>query len=412
MRTLYVSFFWPWPGQSGWGRRLSNSLEAMRSLGPVDFVCLDASDRPRDPAPHGIRVLDSPEGDPLPFRRWAPRWVMGHLPRQVVARDFETGAARIPDLIDGPYDAVVVPYIHAWPAIAPHLPPSSPVVLDLGDLVDDALRSRRRAGFDAQGATGVRRLAEWIRWHIVTLADRVDEGRFARLQSSAAERCALVFVCSELDIERSGLPNAVEIPNGCELPEKPRAATGVVDPEAPVYVFVGLYSYGPNVDAVRWFVDKVFPLVRQRIPRARFRVVGGPADTFSDLESVPGVEIVGWVPEVGPELTASDVVVVPIRYGSGTRLKVVEAMAHRVPMLSTSLGCEGIDVVDEEHILIADTAADFAEAAVALASDEDLRSRLVGAAEDLYLDRYVWSSIRETIAARIREVSGVPNDGG
>ena len=402
MRTLYVSFFHVWPPQSGWAIRLANTVEALTELGPVDYVCLDRSDRPRDPVPEGVRLIELPEGPPRSARQWIPEWLRGDLPRRVLQRDFESAARQLPDVLDGPYDATVVPYIHAWPSIAEYLP--TPIVLDLADLVDVALESRREAGFAGQSDSFLGRCRERVVWEAVTLADRVDQPRYVKLQQSAARACARVLVCSGLDVERAGIPNAVEIPNGYERTQDPEQSTDVADPSAPVFVFVGLYTYGPNVDGVRWFITEILPRIRRELPGARFRVIGSPVERFDDLANEPGVELVGWVPEVAPELAAADAVVVPLRIGSGTRLKVVEAMANRLPIISTAIGCEGIDVADEQQLLVADNPAEFAAAATRVILDDDLRRSIVDAAEQRYLEKYQWSTIRDQIKAEVRAV--------
>ena len=139
-----------------------------------------------------------------------------------------------------------------------------------------------------------------------------------------------MFVCSELDVERSGLANAVSIPNGAELGWEPVDHSPVPGTE-PAMTMVGLMSYPPNIDAARLVRDEVLPLVRAEIPGATFRIVGRGGDSVSDLASIPGVVLVGPVESLESEMARSDLAVVPIRFGSGTRLKVVEALANGCP---------------------------------------------------------------------------------
>ena len=102
----------------------------------------------------------------------------------------------------------------------------------------------------------------------------------------------------------------------------------------------------------------------------------------------PAVTVVGTVPAMEPELARADVAVVPIRYGSGTRLKILESFAHRVPVVSTTIGAEGLEVVDGVHLLLADDPDAFAAACQRLLTEPDLRKRLVDAAEELYRERF------------------------
>jgi glycosyltransferase involved in cell wall biosynthesis len=107
-----------------------------------------------------------------------------------------------------------------------------------------------------------------------------------------------------------------------------------------------------------------------------------------------------------PELSRADIAVVPIRYGSGTRLKILESFAHRVPVVSTTIGAEGLEVEDGVHLLLADQPDEFAAACKRLLTDHELRKKMVDAAEQRYLERYEWSSARDRIRALVHELVG------
>jgi glycosyltransferase involved in cell wall biosynthesis len=109
-----------------------------------------------------------------------------------------------------------------------------------------------------------------------------------------------------------------------------------------------------------------------------------------------------------PELARADIAVVPLRIASGTRLKILESFAHRLPVVSTTLGADGLDVRDGIHLLLADTAEDFAVACQRLLVDTDLRKRLVDAAEDLYLRFYEWSTARDRVLQLVRDIAAPP----
>jgi glycosyltransferase involved in cell wall biosynthesis len=111
------------------------------------------------------------------------------------------------------------------------------------------------------------------------------------------------------------------------------------------------------------------------------------------------VSLLGFVPDVTAELHASAAVVVPLRSGGGTRIKVLEAFAHRVPVVSTTVGCEGLGVEDRVHALLADDPDGFARACVRVLTDRPLARSLAGAAFDLYEERFRWSEIRPRIAS-------------
>ena len=159
-------------------------------------------------------------------------------------------------------------------------------------------------------------------------------------------------------------------------------------------IITGTLGYYPNLDGVCWFLDRVFPQLRRAAPTVDLLLVGqlnqAAAQAIGDQE---GVTLTGRVPDVRPYVAQSAVFIVPLRMGSGTRLKVLEAMAQGMPIVSTRVGCEGLDVVDGEHLLVADTADEFAAATLRLLQDEALRHHLGQRARQLVVERYDWDSI-------------------
>ncbi|MGZ6791325.1 MAG: glycosyltransferase [Mycobacteriales bacterium] len=192
-----------------------------------------------------------------------------------------------------------------------------------------------------------------------------------------------------------------------QLPPSPRAAVEVVDngvdlaafapsplPGAPVVVFTGTLSYAPNVDGTTWFVEHAWPRVRAAVPAAELLVVGRlPAPEVLALAQVPGVSVHPDVPDVRPYLDRSRVCLVPLRMGSGTRLKALEAMSAGRPVAGTAIGLEGLPVRDGEHALVADEPAALADAVVALLTDDALAERLASAARALVEDGYGWDAL-------------------
>ena len=174
----------------------------------------------------------------------------------------------------------------------------------------------------------------------------------------------------------------------------------------PTLGFVGALDYEPNHRAVEWFVREVLPGVRARRPDVRFRVVGRGSERLSWAAGEPGVDLVGRVEDLQEELDRTDVSVVPIRVGAGTRLKVVEALSNHLPMVTTTVGCEGIPVVDGRSALVADDAPGFAAACVRLLDDGDLRQRLADEGAALFQASYTWASIRERVADLARRTAG------
>jgi sugar transferase (PEP-CTERM/EpsH1 system associated) len=217
-------------------------------------------------------------------------------------------------------------------------------------------------------------------------------------------RVAACVVTSEREVHivRKAVPQKPcrVVPNGVDSGYFVPAGTAV---EADTFVFTGLMSYRPNADGVAYFIEQVLPLIRRVRPAARFIVVGWGGTRLHSL-SGPGITFTGRVADVRHYLARAAAVVTPLRVGSGTRLKVLEALAMAKPVVSTSVGCEGIDVVDGQHLLVADTPAAFAEAVLRVLADSDLARRLGSAGRELVQDRYSWRSSAEALCALYDEL--------
>lgn len=162
-------------------------------------------------------------------------------------------------------------------------------------------------------------------------------------------------------------------------------------------VFTGLMSYRPNIDAVQFFVSEVLPLIHRARPAVTFTIVGaGPTDEVRALAG-PHVVVTDTVPDVRPFVQQAGALVIPLRMGSGTRLKVLEGLAMGKAMVSTSVGCEGISVRDGEHLLIADNAPAFARATLRVLDDRELAQGLGQKGRLLAEREYSWATIVERL---------------
>ena len=392
-RILCVGPTYPWPAVDGHRLRWSNLIRALADAGPVDVVSFRGSDDPEPKAPpiDSVSSISLVGDEPKSNREVLGPWLRSDLTRQSLLDRYHTAAGELRRLEGHPFGLVMVSHLDTWIQLA-HVLPSAPLIIDYENLQDRLFRSRRRQLDWRTGSRPerVRRVAKWARSVPV---DAVDARRWGQWQRRAAAVAVAVTVCSEVDVRVSGISNAVSIPNGYELEwSAPSRVRSVGDP--PTILFVGLLSYEPNSGGVRWFVEQVLPVLRRRIPSVRLRIVGRDAHHVDDLRGRPGVDVVGAVESMRSELDRADLAVVPIRFGGGTRLKVTEALANRVPCVTTSIGCEGIDVVDGQHVLIADDAAGFAQACGRLLTDVQLRSSLTDAGVDLFERCYRWSTIR------------------
>lgn len=168
-------------------------------------------------------------------------------------------------------------------------------------------------------------------------------------------------------------------------------------PEEHSLVFTGMMAYTPNYDGMVHFLDAIFPLILKQVPDAKIYIVGSrpPRELLRRVSS--NVIVTGYVEDVRLFVARSSVYVVPLRMGSGTRLKVLEAMAMKKPIVTTSIGCEGIDVVHGENVFIEDEPTLFAKRVVQLFRDASLRQRLVERGYEFVRSQYEWSLITQTI---------------
>ncbi len=260
-------------------------------------------------------------------------------------------------------------------------------VLDIDDYESrTALRLARAFGrYYGRQRTLVKRL-EAIKWRVLE-----------RLYINLFDVC---LVCSEDDkvafSQRFHHPSFVVVPNTVER----AAAHDRVGGELVTLLFVGSLDYDPNVEGMNFFVSGVWPLIRQQATRAvRLMIVGrSPGPGIRALGREPGVTIVDSPPDVGPYYAAADVAIAPIRSGGGTRIKILEAFSHGVPVVSTTIGAEGLDAQSGRDLLIADTADAMARECLVLIESPERRAAIACAATALFEERFSEASLKRHFA--------------
>lgn len=404
-RILAVTDFFPWPPRSGGLLRTSTAVEALTDAGHVDLFSLYDRREPEPVVPPGVRlgrVGLAPYPDIDASRRWRLTWLFGGkgsaVPMEVAMRRSDEGPRRALrawlDASEG-YDVV-------WFARATLFewlgrPDLGRTVVDLHDLESD--KERRRAELmTTAGPTVVDRM----RTVAARAQARLNARRWAAFERSVATDADRALLASDDDARRVALPHVSVMPNTFRRPSRPAGKKEPDDP--PTLLFQGTFDYAPNVDGARWLVEEIGPRVRIRMPGTTIRLVGRSTKAVEALHDPPDVVVVGQVPEMGPELARADVAVVPVRYASGTRIKILESFSHRVPIVSTTVGAEGLDVENNVHLLIADSADDVAAACERLVTDVALRARMVDAGEERYLDRYEFRAARDQIVGLVDEL--------
>jgi glycosyltransferase involved in cell wall biosynthesis len=186
------------------------------------------------------------------------------------------------------------------------------------------------------------------------------------------------------------------VPNGVDVAYY-SSVTRVENPRE--ILFVGSMDYHANVEAVTWFVSKVWPILKASIPDLTFRIVGRDPSTQVLALAAPDVLVTGTVDDIRPFYARAAATVVPLRVGSGTRLKILESMAAGVPVVSTRLGAEGIDVHDGSDVILADSPAELADGLRRVVTDQVLSERLKREGRALVVRLYDWRIAGEQLYA-------------
>lgn len=269
-------------------------------------------------------------------------------------------------------ESILAPYLHLFPA------GRSRRLLTFHNI--GYLQAARIAALEShwKGRWRTRAFSAHMRWWEPRYAARFDRC----IAVSETERRLLLAANPRLHIDV--VPNGVDVTTCQPLP-----ITG----HTPAVLFIGHMGYGPCVDAAQYLVTEILPLIRRSVPDAEVWLVGtDPSAAVTDLQS-NGVHVTGRVSDVRPYYERCAVAAVPLRAGGGTRLKILEAMAFNRPVVSTTIGSEGLDAIDAEHLLIADSPATFADQVVRALQDRPLSERLAATARDFVVARYDWDLI-------------------
>jgi sugar transferase (PEP-CTERM/EpsH1 system associated) len=241
------------------------------------------------------------------------------------------------------------------------------------------------------------------------LVYRLEFAKMLAYERSMVRKFQRVIAVSEHDrqlMSAWGDPSRITVvPTGVDLQQY--QPDWSADASEPLVLFVGAMDWEPNVDAVEYFSREIWPSVLNKVPGARFRIVGrNPGNRVRKLES-PSIQVTGSVTSVADYLRAAAVVVVPLRIGGGTRLKIYEAMAMGKAVVSTSVGAEGLDVHNGRDVVLADVTDRFADAVSKFLHDRALRNAFEHAAAAL-ASQYDWSNIAGRFLRVLEQTANVP----
>jgi glycosyltransferase involved in cell wall biosynthesis len=290
------------------------------------------------------------------------------------------------------YDAIFLSSVLLGPL---PLPDGTPVIGDTHNVEFDVHRRIAASG------------DRWLRRQYARCqcdATRREERRWGR-------RVDLLLATSARDQEvfqREAMIADVEvIPNGIDLAEFAPLNEDRDSRREPVILFTGLMSYYPNQQAVRWFLDTILPMVRQEVPNAKFIVAGAAPPAWLAARHDAGLEVTGLVADMRNYLARATVVVAPLLVGGGTRVKILEACAVARPVVSTTVGAEGLSLRHGESILLADDSVGFASQVVRVLTTPSLGTALAENGRRHVCQCFDWDRIGENLAALLERRIGL-----
>jgi glycosyltransferase involved in cell wall biosynthesis len=383
MKLLWVYSDFLHPTTRGGQIRTLETLKVLHTRHEIHYAGLFNPERPEGPAraveyaSQIYPVRHTPPKKPSPaFVLQLAKGLFASQPVAVFRYRSQELRATIDRLRrEGSFDHVVCDFLNS----APHFSDLSGVVLFQHN-VESVIWERHAANAPTP----------LHRWYF-----RIQARRMLAYERKVCTSVKNIIAVSDADAQKMrdlyGVKRVGSVPTGVDLsyytPQSQADSTSDL-------VFVGSMDWMPNVDGICWFVDEVLPLIRQRQRQCSVAIVGRqPGREIVNLGQRDSlVRITGTVPDVRPWLWGARVAIVPLRIGGGTRLKIYEAMSARVPVVSTTIGAEGLDVTPGQNILIGDTPAEFAEACLQLLTDEDERRRLAVAAWEHVSEHHSWES--------------------
>lgn len=389
-KALVVTRTSPWPKRSGTTARLQAIVQALEAdfdvdiLAPIGRGSVDAT-------PHSIAYMPLDHGADRQgwalALRWATRW---RRPAATLRHVAPTGQVERLAAENG-YQLVWIHRSELGVDIRPAIPGIATVV----DADDDEFSRRAPGGSPTRrsGRLSSNQIRAWLRSR--------DAHRHAGLirELTSTRHTVVVFSNPQsVSTARSRLESRSSARVGLvrnALPDPGYVSPDERDTDSGSMAFVGQMHYGPNADAVLELATTILPIVRIDHPQVRLRVIGSIPDRLRRLIELDGVEVTGRVDDLGDALLGVSAIVTPVRTGSGTSVKAVEALARGLPIISTEFGVRGLDMVNEEHYLRADTPTEFAQAWGRL-SKNDMQKRLSCAGRKHYEDHFsIESMIRD-----------------
>ena len=406
MRVLFLSQIVPYPPHGGVLQRGYNIIRELGRSASVHLLAFIHPDvLPNDAAVEASRTALREFCETIEYFQLWPKTSRLHGVAAIAASAFSSQPFSVIAHRSRPFQDQVESALRQTPfdivhvdtlALAPFVPPASNVPAVVTHHNVESILMARRA--EKETRLPARRFLQR------------EAKKLKAFESTTAPKFAINITMSPNDAamlkqELPELRTAV-VPNGVDTEY---FAPGT-EPESPALVYVGGMNMFANRDAVMHFLHDIWPRVRAGHPDVKFFAVGQdpPAEVLDFAKSDPRVVVTGYVDDIRPFVRQAAVYVVPLRVGGGTRLKVLDGMAMGKAMVSTSIGCEGIDVHPQQHLIVADTPEQFASATLSLLGDSVRRQALGQAARQLVLDRYAWPVVGRMLLDAYQQAAGGP----
>lgn len=395
MKILFVTKELPYPVNNGHRMRSINILKGIAAGNTVDIVCLGEEDQMQEAKTHlkdyfrDLHVIE--------FKPFSLTYKIKVLLKSLITfRSYAISLRRsraMRDMVEeltsgGEYDCIVCDGIHMMVNV-----PNNGIKVVLSEHNIESMIVRRYADV----APGLKR---WLaQWEYQKLKD-FEELTWARTDAA--------FVCSEDDrqivCEIMHSDEVYVVPNGVDVENYQVQKDVTQVPNSLIYT--GLMGWGPNEDAACYFTEEIYPLIQKNVPDVQFSIVGkNPTDKVKALgEKERSVHVTGFVDDIQRYMCEAEVFIVPIRIGSGTRLKILEALALQMTVISTAIGCEGIKVTDGKDIIIRDTPQGFADAVIEVLKNKDEYKHLGVNGRQLIEQEYSWAKVRQDLSVYLEDV--------
>jgi polysaccharide biosynthesis protein PslH len=407
MRLLVVAPQFPYPLIKGIKIRLFNILSQLHRQHDVELAVMTTPEDP-DPCPEVDAICARVHRLPGPKLVWNPERPttrledLQHIAQKLFTPEPNLVSIHLTPEVRAALERVPMAGIDAvfcfrtyLFAAAAELAGERPLYVDFDDVEHVKLRIQSRM----------------VPGHLTGFLDRMESRKLERWEHAIARRAAASFVCSPED--RALFPPELRsrlhlLPNGAHFAAA-ASADGVAENPRRL-LLLGDMGYLPNADSAVVFCERILPLVRERVPEAEVAIVGNhPEERVRALARIPGVQVTGFVPDVEPWIRSAAMLVVPIRFGGGTRLKILEALRCERAVVSTRAGAAGLDAENGKHLVLADGDQAFASAVVSLLGDPEARRRLGREGRAWAAAIFDWDRIGDRLLAAVAAASGRAN---